>query len=195
MPFKNDKRNCLLKLEEFDKSRKGDVDKHVRPIIEYLNSLDDYYTTSSCSGRIILLTVPKSNKKHEFEWLFCKHDTITFEELKSTLPKAELTNELVWLRMEGPIIHVCCKTIDHANELLKIARSVGFKRSGIITLDRRVIVELESAVRADTMISINKKILVDDNYLQEFIPLLNQRLSGEFDRLKQLDQEIKKQIK
>ena len=39
-------------LEKVDLSRKGSVDDAIMPMVKLLNSTDEYYTTSSCSGRI-----------------------------------------------------------------------------------------------------------------------------------------------
>lgn len=53
-------------LEQVDLSRKGSVDDAIVPMVELLNSMEEYYTTSSCSGRIsvfsevILVTVLSS---------------------------------------------------------------------------------------------------------------------------------------
>ena len=37
-----------------DLSRKGSVDAAILPLVGYLNRLDCYYSTSSCSGRLVL---------------------------------------------------------------------------------------------------------------------------------------------
>ena len=37
-----------------DLSRKGSVDEPIKDLVEFINSLDSYFTTSSCSGRIIV---------------------------------------------------------------------------------------------------------------------------------------------
>ena len=41
-------------LEKADLSRKGSVDAPIRELVEYINTKDDYYTTSSCSGRAVV---------------------------------------------------------------------------------------------------------------------------------------------
>lgn len=39
-----------------DKSRKGSVDDRIKDLVCLINSTDDFFTTSTCSGRIILFT-------------------------------------------------------------------------------------------------------------------------------------------
>ena len=51
-------------LSKKDKSRKGHIDKDIAKILSKINSKKDYYTTSSCSGRIVLLE-KLSNKKSD----------------------------------------------------------------------------------------------------------------------------------
>jgi tRNA(Phe) wybutosine-synthesizing methylase Tyw3 len=38
-----------------DLSRKGSVDEPIKELVDFINSLERYFTTSSCSGRIVVL--------------------------------------------------------------------------------------------------------------------------------------------
>ena len=42
-------------LDSSDLSRKGNVDKDIRDLLDKLNSHQNYFSLSSCSGRIIIL--------------------------------------------------------------------------------------------------------------------------------------------
>ena len=50
--FTSEKARALSKV---DLSKKGSVDEPIADLIGYLNSLEDFYTTSSCSGRLCVL--------------------------------------------------------------------------------------------------------------------------------------------
>lgn len=50
--FSRWKEQCLNKL---DLSKKGSVDQDIEHVVSLLNSCDEYFTTSSCSGRIIVI--------------------------------------------------------------------------------------------------------------------------------------------
>ena len=41
-------------LSGIDLSRKGSVDSSIVELVEFINKQNNYFTTSSCSGRIIL---------------------------------------------------------------------------------------------------------------------------------------------
>ena len=50
--FSSEKARVLSKV---DLSRKGSVDEPIAELVSYVNSLSDFYTTSSCSGRLVVL--------------------------------------------------------------------------------------------------------------------------------------------
>lgn len=50
--FKQWKKQCLNKM---DLSKKGSIDEDINSVVSALNNSDHYFTTSSCSGRIILI--------------------------------------------------------------------------------------------------------------------------------------------
>uniref|UniRef100_A0A8C6KX63 tRNA wybutosine-synthesizing protein 3 homolog n=1 Tax=Nothobranchius furzeri TaxID=105023 RepID=A0A8C6KX63_NOTFU len=50
--FRQWKKQCLNKL---DQSKKGSVDRDIEHVVSLLNSREEFFTTSSCSGRTILI--------------------------------------------------------------------------------------------------------------------------------------------
>lgn len=42
-------------LNKADLSKKGAVDEAIEHVVSLLNSREEYFTTSSCSGRVILI--------------------------------------------------------------------------------------------------------------------------------------------
>jgi len=49
--FRKQKFACLSKI---DLSKKGSIDEAVADVVVFINHLDQYFTTSSCSGRIYI---------------------------------------------------------------------------------------------------------------------------------------------
>ena len=72
MTFESNKKTILSKI---DKSKKGEIDKPIKKLIILINKSKNYYTTSSCSGRIVLLA-KKSGEKKGSKWLFSSHKKI-----------------------------------------------------------------------------------------------------------------------
>lgn len=185
MPFQNQKKTFLSKK---DKSRKGGVDKKIRKLVNIINKNPNYCTTSSCSGRIVLLK-QKSSKKHEAEWIFSSHEKAKFAELKKALKN--LPKEKVWFKQEGAILHVRCRTIDNAKKLLNSARKAGFKRAGICSLGKKIMVEIIDTERIDMPVAEKGKLLVDDSYFKMIVSEANSKLSRTSKKIKRLEKEIK----
>ncbi len=188
--FKQSKGTHLEKLFHTDKSKKGDVDELVKPLINLINSDDNYFTTSSCSGRIMIL-IP-SNVKQDVKWLFFSHEEVNASDLINKIHKfADDNNKEIWFKIEGFILHVACKDIDSAQKLLNIAKGVGLKRSGIISTTSKVMVEIISSELIETPISKNNKLMVEDNYLEFVIDEANAKLRRTHNRIKKLEEAVK----
>jgi len=180
MSFEIEKKNFLSKK---DKSKKGRIDEKIIPLVNKINSFPNYYTTSSCAGRIKLF-VP-SKRKQDTKLIFVKHDKVTFNEINKNLKK--LPKESVWFRQESFIIHVCCKTFEDAQRLLDISNNAGLKRAGIITTKNKIIVELISTEHFDTIIAKNGKLLITDSFLKILTKEANKRLQNNFEKLKKFE--------
>jgi len=134
MTFTNQKKTYLAKL---DKSKKGGIDEKVISLLETINALPDYYTTSSCSGRTYLWK--GTGKKSETQWLKVSHDLID-EKFFGSDEKIGV----VWLRLEAVILHIACKDLEAAHALLEKARKF-YKKSCILSASSKIIVEVRGS--------------------------------------------------
>jgi tRNA wybutosine-synthesizing protein 3 len=194
--FNLQKRLCLEKLYKPDKSRKGNVDKPIIPLINHINSLKDYYTTSSCSGRIYLLT--ESDRKPDVKWLYVSHEKVPAKMILDILSGKSLKQypkDRIWLRQENLILHVACRTIDDANNILKIARDIGLRRSGIIANSNIIIVEICSTEKMDVPVAEKGKLLVTEEYIKLITDIANQKLLKGREKLEKLEKEIREKLK
>uniref|UniRef100_A0A0F7V6N1 tRNA(Phe) 7-[(3-amino-3-carboxypropyl)-4-demethylwyosine(37)-N(4)]-methyltransferase n=1 Tax=Toxoplasma gondii (strain ATCC 50861 / VEG) TaxID=432359 RepID=A0A0F7V6N1_TOXGV len=48
-----------------DRSKKGSVDEEIRPLLDAINKLKNFYTSSSCAGRILLVGTPFENSQEK----------------------------------------------------------------------------------------------------------------------------------
>jgi len=186
MTFQKHKKDFLKKL---DKSKKGAIDKEILPLINLINKKPNYYTTSSCSGRIVLLS-RKSEKKQETRWLFITHKPTNLKEIKSALKN--LPKTAVWFRQEPLILHVAADSIQNAQKIINIARDIGFKRSGIQSTRKKIMAEIASTEILDTIIADKGKLLVNDDYLRILINEANKKLKRTTKKIKELYKKIKK---
>ena len=179
MNFDNEKKQCLLKL---DKSKKGNIDEQILPLINLINKHPDFYSTSSCAGRIML--IKPSKIKHDAEWLFSSHDIIEYSDLEPYLDK--LPQETIYLRMEPPIIHIVARNLDSGDTLLKTANNAGFRRSCILSIKKRIVIEIMIPEKLDAPIAENNTLLVTEDYLKILIREANERLEKTRKKIKKI---------
>ncbi len=189
--FEERKEHAIWRMNELDRSKKGSVDEHAKPLIKAINEHPDYYTTSSCAGRILLLVEPESQKKNAYEWPLVTHeqaDASAFIDCAKTL---EGSSGTVWLRMQTVIIHAAARDLDAANTLLAQFHSHGWKRSGIFSTENDVMLELLSVEGMDTPIIIDGKRLVSDEFIEHFIVLANKKLATAHEKILLATQRVK----
>ncbi len=87
--FQKRKKDVLSKL---DKSSKRSWDVKIVSLCEKINSLENFYTTSSCSGRIVLIV--DNSKKGPGLFVNVWHEKINVEELKKSLEKIQKSDTL-----------------------------------------------------------------------------------------------------
>ncbi len=132
--FRNNKKTFLAKS---DKSKKGGIDEKIIPLLDTINALPDYYSTSSCSGRVYLWK--GTGKKSETQWLKVSHELIEEDFFDGHEEK-----DLVWLRLEAVILHIACKNLETAHALLEKARKF-YKKSCILSASAKIIVEIRGS--------------------------------------------------
>ncbi|MBW3002963.1 hypothetical protein KY337_00235 [Candidatus Woesearchaeota archaeon] len=179
--FQNNKKVSLSKV---DKSRKGSIDSHIVDLVNTINENPHYYTTSSCSGRIVLQLVPKSGRKDESEWLYVSHEIVTNTDCM--MQELRNSNLDVWFRMEAAILHVCCDSLENAQKLVDFARNNGFKRTGIQATNKKYIVEIIGSERIDAPLLNGGNLLVDDVYLAHLLDEANSKLLTNFEKLNRI---------
>jgi tRNA wybutosine-synthesizing protein 3 len=195
--FKQRKKDVLSRR---DKSSKGGWDENIVDLCEKINSLENYYTTSSCAGRAVLI-FERDKKEHG---LFVKvyHDKISFEELKKDLDEAvenvgtlrvypeifstKIFTKGIKFKMEACALHVACESLEDAQSLYDKAKLAGWKRSGIIATGDRFMVELNSTEKLEFPIINEGKVLVDDEFLKLVVEESNRKLQKSWDKIERL---------
>ncbi len=188
--FNQRKKDVLSKV---DKSSKKSWDKKILGLCDKLNASDNYYTTSSCSGRAILIV--DQDKKEEGLFRFVSHDLITFEILKKEIEKLNIKEEINF-KLVPLIIHVACRSLKDANELNEKAKLSGFKRSGIVSFGKNIVLEINSTEKLEfplirnTLKGTSGKILVENDFLKEIVKQTNEKLRKGWKKIKRLEESL-----
>ena len=154
-----------IQLSRSDFSKKGSVDSKIKALVGRINSKKEYYTTSSCSGRIIILAEGKTRK--DVKWIFVSHSNAKLSEIKKAIRK--IPKKTIWLKFEPMILHACCDSLDSAQRIVNLAKQSGFKHSGIMSSGKRILAEIRGTDFISAPIAFNGKISVDDNCLKKIL--------------------------
>jgi tRNA G37 N-methylase Trm5 len=173
LTFAQRKSNCLLKT---DKSSAGQIDAYCVDLCDEINKRDEFYTTSSCSGRCFIYcgTANKSSAgKDTFQRFRVHHEHVIKDPKRyfnmKTLPPPNFSANLKqsgeeydltgggdstsiimtsavdkeegeslqqsppvvwWLSFQPFILHVCCRTLEDARNLINTCRHI-FKNVGL----------------------------------------------------------------
>ena len=162
--FEQRKKDILLKQ---DKSSKKSVDKKIVSLCNKINSFENYYTTSSCSGRIVLIV--DQEKKEKGLFLHVYHDLVTFDNFKNDLDSC--SDEFIKFKQQPCFVVVMCKTLESAINLMDLAKPLGFKMSGITSISSNgFCVGLMSTEKIE--FPINKKNSANEAFFRDIIEFL-----------------------
>ena len=176
--FERRKQDCLSKE---DKSSIGGWDKPIQALCDKINKRSEFYTLSSCSGRIVL--IKNLDKKQPGMFVFRSHQKTSFDKLMNALNQAGKNKETLIFKQEPPILHVCCKSLEDSENLLEKARISGWKNSGIMSTRGRIVLELRSTEYLSLPIMLNGKILVDEDFIKILLKESNKRLEKSWEKI------------
>lgn len=180
--FSKRKKDVLSKI---DKSNKTTWDEKITVLCNKINLSDKYYTTSSCSGRAVLMI--NQDKKEENLFVVVHHEKISLEELKDDLKTALKRDKKIKFKLEPCILHIACRTLEDSWKLYNKAKLAGWKKSGIVGMKNGFTLELNSTERLEFPIIDKKKILVNDEFLKIVVEDVNKKLKKSWEKIERLE--------
>lgn len=206
-------------LTKQDKSFIGKWDDKIIKLCNKINSHPQYYTTSSCSGRIMIMI--DKDKKAENLFKFVSHDLVKVKEFLKVINNkliinnknpsegvSALTNSCAegtlgrWVgkkirnnknlkfKQEPMILHVACEKLENANNFMQLAQKAGFKKVGILALNKRIIVEINGSEKLEFPLMQDGKLLVNENFLKIVIGKANKNLKSNWGKIKEFEKII-----
>ena len=170
---------------DIDNSPQGFIDPDIIPLLNILNkSLEDgsegpYATTSSCSGRITLMS---GVKKGEAKWEYKTHehcDSSKVFEMISSLPDGEVLRFMY----EPFIVHVKCRDFETVSSMLSILHANGMKKCGMIS-GKNLIIEINDSGRMETILDNSLPL----EYIEKLCAEGNRRLASTKARIKMCEE-------
>lgn len=193
MPYLYEKNFELQKRLAMEKLRKalmeGLVDRDIIPLLEKINSRDEYFTTSSCSGRIAVMQMPDFGDKVNARWLGKWHREVSLEEVLEAVGRHDAG--MLWLMVHSPILHVASKTLEDAVRLLNTGILSGFKNSNIKSVShKKLVVEIHSTERLDVPLGEDGELWVSEDYMARAVEMANRQLRRAKGKLKKLEENV-----
>ena len=186
--FLNSKDKALNKL--YNARLENKLDDGIKEIIKLINSHRDYFTSSSCSGRIVIIELPELGDKKGAKFLGKWHREVKYLEVKTAVQLAN--SGMIWLLAQSPIIHVITKSYLLADKLIKIAISSGFKNSGIKSATGNIVIEICSTERLDSPIGLNGLLFSSQEHLKLLVDISNKIIKRSRKKLEILEKNLKK---
>jgi tRNA wybutosine-synthesizing protein 3 len=170
-------------LNKKDKSSKGNWDEKIIKLCNKINLKKNYYTTSSCSGRIVLMYDEVKKDKNLFIKTY--HNLVDFNQLKKDLNNIK-SNKLIKFKQEPCILHIAFKNLKDFDIILEKTKLAGFKKVGLISTKKRYVVEISSTEKLEFPIKNKNKILVNDSFLNLIIKISNNNLKKSWKKIDEL---------
>ncbi|KAM9324664.1 tRNA wybutosine-synthesizing protein 3 homolog [Gastrophryne carolinensis] len=167
----------LQASQKMDLSKKGSVDKDIEETVRQINLQPCYFTTSSCSGRIIIIEENSDHsvvQKENCSWLFVTHDLCGTDDQNIALQKASGDGVL---KFEPFVLHVQCRTLEDAQLLHNVAIDSGFRNSGITVGKKgKIIMAVRSTHCLEVPLSHKGKCLVSNEFIEYLVQTANQKM-------------------
>lgn len=171
----------------------GEVDKGLVRLCKFIAATKNFFTTSGCAGRIVLIGFTHSFDKKGSYFLRRWHEPVKAKEIWRALQ--EKTRGEIWLKEEPLILHIGCRSFEGAKKILRVKQLAGIKRGGIISLNEgRVIAELEGTQNMNLLLKADGKVLVDEKYVGALVAAANKKLLENFKRLKKFERICRKEL-
>lgn len=198
--MKKSKKNRFTMIKERHKQtlqkaiKEGKADAPIIPLLEFIASTKNYYTSSSCSGRILLLGIPPNGTKKDSFFHSKWHKTIEWKELMQALETP--SKGVLWFKAEPFILHIGTHSIDYANIVLNAMKESGIKRGGImLTQKEKIMLELIGTQTISLPIREDEKMLIEEEYLKYVFEIANQKTKTNYETLAKLEKNFRKMLK
>lgn len=169
------------------------IDKEMIELCELISEKKEFFTSSGCSGRILLLSLTNRTKKDASfhrKW----HQPIKPKKAINALK--EETSGQIWLKVEPFIIHIGTNSLENARKVLATKNKAGIKRGGIIVAKPgKFVVELIGTDKMSVLLKKNKDQLASEKFIREQAIEANKKLERNYERLEKFKKTIKEELK
>lgn len=171
------------------------IDPLMIPISKFLAQTTNYFSTSTCSGRITLMDLETNEHKRKGGFFRKWHRTVKLAEVWNGINDNTNTGN-VWFKQDAFVYVIGTNTLERAHHLFMICQKAGIKRFGIHHFeDGKVLIEIFGTQAMSVPVKKGKKILVDKTYVKELVSIANRKWKENEKKRKEFEKELKKALK
>ena len=179
-------------LEEAIAQKK--IDPLMIDISNFIAGTKNYFTTSTCSGRITLMDLDESEKKREGAFFRKWHRTVSFNEVWEGIEDEKNTGNL-WFKQDGFVFLIGTNTLENATRLLEFCRRSGVKKFGINNIkDGKIHIEVYGTQHMSVPVKEKNERLVEKEYVKRLVTIANRKWKLNDALLNSFCAELKKEM-
>ncbi|XP_054254954.1 tRNA wybutosine-synthesizing protein 3 homolog [Indicator indicator] len=179
----------MASFQQQKAQRLARADEGAAAVVQLLNGRAPFCTTSSCSGRLVLVQgsaalspgQPAAFPKKDCRWLMVTHERVPKTPCLAALEKS--TGDVV-LKFEPFVPHVLCQELQDAQLLHSVAINSGFRNSGI-TVGRggKVMMAVQSTHCLEVPLTHKGKLMVSEEYFEFLVHIANGKMEEKTRRI------------
>ncbi len=167
------------------------VDIEVIPLVELINGFDHYYTTSSCAGRLTIISKSAVRSKYHTDFIFKSHNPNELSIEKIGYP-IEFKQKELWMLLEPPNFHIGAKNLDYAETMVKLALNSGLGKSKFQSISPGIVVEILGTGHMSLPLGFDGEMAVSKEYLKKVLKIASSMLEEEQIRLARFHEQLTK---
>lgn len=181
-------------LETYKEAKRmGRMDLDFVKLCDYIASTKNYFTSSSCAGRIALISLGEAEEKSESAFYRKWHRKVKAKEILEAVK--EFKGEVLWLKQEPFILHIGTNTLENARKVLEFCERAGIKRAGIkAAKEGRFIIEMLGTQNITAPIKEGKNFAGED-YLKYLVKKANEKFDKNRQLIRKMEKTAKKMLK
>ena len=172
--------------------REKKIDPLMISISKHVEKTKNYFTTSTCSGRITLMDLNEDESKKENVFYRKWHRKVKMEEVWKAIEDYS-TNGNVWLRQDAFVYVIGTNTWENAEKIIRACQEAGVKRYGVHHFEEeKILMEIFGTQNMSIPLITKGKILIEKKHVKEWVKIANQKWTRNENKRKQFEKVLKK---
>ena len=177
-----------------DAIEKKKIDPLMIDISNFISQTKNYFTTSTCSGRITLMEVDEKESKRKNAFFRKWHSQVSFEEVWNGI-QDNSNIENVWFRQDAFVFVIGTNTIENTKPIIQACQEAGIKRFGIHHSEPgKVLMEIFGSQRMSVPVKEKQEILVEEKFVQKIVEIANKKWKQNDKSLNKLNEKLKEKL-